>query len=52
MAFQSFAFQTAVKLTVHKCLAEPYVINGVATRTIDLPAFTVLVAKLVKSEDD
>lgn len=49
-AFQISAFQTAVGRTVRKSLAEPRVGNDMATRRIDLPAFTVPVVKFVKNE--
>lgn len=50
MAFQSSAFQTAVKRAVQKFMTKPHVVNDVATRTIDARAFTVPVVKFVKNE--
>lgn len=48
--FQTSAFQTAAKRAVHKCLAELHVSNDVVTCKIDLAAFTIQVAKYVRSE--
>lgn len=47
---QSSTLQTAVELAVHKCLAEPHVINDVVIRTIDLRALTVSVTRFVKNK--
>lgn len=47
-AFQSFAFHTAVGRVVQKCLAASHVVNDVVIRTIDVPAFTVPLAKFLK----
>lgn len=49
-AFQSSAFHTTVKRAQHKCLAEPHLVNEVATRAINLPAFTIPLAKFVKND--
>lgn len=49
-AFQSSEIETAEERAVQKCLAEPYVVNGVVNRSIDAPALTVPVAKLVKND--
>lgn len=44
-ALQGSAFQCSVGRTVYKHLSQPEVAIEVATRIIDLPIFTVLVAK-------
>lgn len=49
-AFRSFASQSTVKRAAQKCLAKPHNAYAMATRTIDLLALTVSVAKLVKNE--
>lgn len=46
--FQSSAFQTALERAVLECLVEPHVVDGVVTRTINGPAFTVIVANSVE----
>lgn len=49
-AFQGSTFQTAEESAAQKCLAEIHVANDVGTRTFNLPAFTVLMAKFIKDE--
>lgn len=49
-AFWSSAFKTRTNKAVQKWLTERHVDNNVATRTIDIQAFTVSVAKFVKNQ--
>lgn len=46
----AFLLQTAAERAVQKCLAKLHVVNDLATRTIDLPAFSVSVPKFVKND--
>lgn len=48
--FQFSIWHTAVELAVKKCVAERHIADDLATRTIDLPAFIVPVAKFVKNK--
>lgn len=47
---QSAAFSLVVEQTVRKCVSELLMVNAVGKRMIDVPVFTVPVAKFIKQE--
>lgn len=50
--FQIYTIQNTVERALQKCLAEPQVVNDVATPTNEAPTFTNPVVKVVKEEPE
>lgn len=51
-AFRSAAFYCTVEEAVQKCGSEPPSMDAVVARFIDVPSFTVAVAKFIGHEDE